>query len=185
MKSWIRIICFGLLCVFALGFVACTSKKADQSNSRTIYYDENDRPYIISNDFKTKTFLTFSDGLAMIDEYAVKDGVVLEGVDEYRYLDETGHVVLSPMVYRADYFSEGLAAVIPFEGGLWGYMNKGGQIVIEPKYISASMFHDGLASVCIYDENGQEQWLQIDTNGNVVQELDYPIQWESHTQAHP
>lgn len=68
----------------------------------------------------------------------------------------------SVLLYTADAFSEGLAAVgvdLPKEEGMqsaetrYGYIDKKGGWVIEPKYRDAFAFRDGLAKVEDTDRN--------------------------------
>jgi len=60
-------------------------------------------------------------------------------------------------------FSQGLAAVMSAENGLFGYINAKAEWAIEPRYTSATDFCAGLAVV---EENGEI--YVIDTSGNIV-----------------
>jgi hypothetical protein len=148
-------------------------------NDRKYYkiFEENGKYYYISHisdlchDKNEKVFIEFEDDLALIDESKIIEHGVTS-INIFKYIDKKGKVVLMPDVYRADVFSEGLAAVIPYEGNLWGYINKNAEMVIEPKYSQASMFKDGFASV-----NAGKKWILINNKGEYIRDLDKPLNW--------
>lgn len=177
-----------LLSIFILGIYLFY---AAYSSSRKYYriYEENGKYYYRGNigfgGFTyEKNFIEFEDGLALIRENRVEFGKGLSTLIVFKYINKKGRVVLRPDVYAADAFSEGLAAVMPFEGSLRGYMNKNCEMVIEPKYILASMFKDGFASVW-YDEGDGGKWILINKKGEYIRDLDKPLNWKSHTQINP
>jgi hypothetical protein len=159
-------------------------------NNRKHYkiYEENGEYYyknrwnILTRTLNEKVRIVFEDDLALIHEYKTEWGMVYT-ISIWKYIDKNGNVVLRPDVYISDAFSEGLAAVMPMEGQKWGYMDIDGNIVIEPQYLKASMFKNGAASVFVEDNGGK--WILINKKGDYLQELDEPLNWESHTQADP
>ncbi|MGE0085491.1 MAG: WG repeat-containing protein [Desulfococcaceae bacterium] len=89
--------------------------------------------------------------------------------DYYGYLNKKGEIVIKPEYYRADDFSEGLAAVSVFsdwETNRIGFVNKAGELVIPAKYEAVSGFKNGLSWVareldnrCLYiDKTGKTVW---------------------------
>ena len=149
-----------------------THYKLYQENNQFYYLDYSPRRIYLTDD--QKRWVTFSDGVALIHEYETHWGAVSVGLDVWKYIDKNGNVVLQPQVYRADSFSEGLAAVIPREGQLWGYMDQTGTIVIEPQYLEASRFKDGVASVLVGDGN-EGTWFLINEEGEPLRELEGPF----------
>ena len=74
-----------------------------------------------------------------------QEGVGLYGMAD-GYIDTAGRIAIEPMFARASPFSEGLAAVRPFNGA-WGYINQTGSYVIPPRFDEAEPFSEGLAQV--------------------------------------
>ncbi|MCL2050054.1 MAG: WG repeat-containing protein [Defluviitaleaceae bacterium] len=150
-------------------------------NSRKYYkIYERDGSYYYKNLFSSiginllypkKVCLEFSDGLALIHEKFVRWGSVYDGLDVWKYIDSSGQTVLRFDFCYADVFSEGLAAVMPYDGGYWGYINKSGEMVIEPQFSRASIFNDGVASVYMGNE---DRWILINQYGEYVRDLDEP-----------
>ena len=175
-----------IILVLMFGFVLVGDVLVNvfHSNNRTNYkvYEENGSYYYRNYFSNKRTGLNFSDGLALIHEDKRSFGKIYEGLSIWKYIDETGNVVLTPDVYIADAFSEGLAAVMPFEGSYWGYIDKNGEMVIEPQFRRASMFKNGIASVYIENDS---KWILINKSGDHIQDLDEAMSWESQTQADP
>ena len=132
-----------------------------------------------------KVRVEFNDGLALINPSIISWGsFVQQGFGIFKYIDTKGRVVLRPDVYFAHAFSEGLAAVMPHEGGPWGYINIYGEMVIEPQFRRASMFENGVASVYFENDNGG-RWVLINQSGEHLQYLEGPLDWRSQTQLRP
>ncbi|MDQ3818216.1 MAG: WG repeat-containing protein [Acidobacteriota bacterium] len=93
------------------------------------------------------------------------EGLVTVPVGEMMgFVDKTGKIVIAPRFYRADSFSEGLAAVqLTERENLDGYIDKTGKIIIKPQFEIGGHFREGLAAVRI---NGK--WGYIDKSGKVV-----------------
>jgi len=159
-------------------------------NNRSHYkiYEEDGEYYyknsycLLNRTWNEKKQIAFEDDLALISEYKTAWGITYT-ITLWKFIDKNGKVVLRPDVYLADAFSDGLAAIMPFEGSNWGYINKNGEIVIEPQFTRASMFKDGFASVHIENDGGK--WVLINKNGEYVQDLDEPLNWKSYSQADP
>jgi hypothetical protein len=71
------------------------------------------------------------------------------------YMNLAGQVVIQPRFEKAEYFSEGLAAVRINKK--WGYINRAGEVVIQPRWQdndgwvgAVEPFREGLASVTEY-----------------------------------
>src|ERR1051326_4807831 len=80
------------------------------------------------------------------------DGLLETGVSDGVYIDKSGHAVKFPKFYRGWDFSEGLAAVLPADGGRWGFIDTSGHFAIEPRFDShpagyVSSFSDGYAMI--------------------------------------
>ncbi len=114
--------------------------------------------------------------------------------DTWGYIDNTGKMIIQPQFAAADFFSEGLAAVMPVNPvvqasdqattseaadperaadqatagarALWGFIDRTGKLVIQPRFNEASPFSDGLAMVWASDFHGF-----IDTSGKKVIDL--------------
>ena len=84
----------------------------------------------------------------------------------YGYVDATGILVIPPVYFVAELFSEGLAYVVRDDGkGIHsGYINKAGEVVIKMKRgHHGRSFHDGLAGV-----DKDDKWGFIDQTGKWV-----------------
>jgi hypothetical protein len=77
------------------------------------------------------------------------------------YINARGQVIIPPVYYQANDFSEGLAAVR--ENGLYGFINVQGQYVIKPTFDKAFHFQNGISLVV---KEGVS--LIIDRSGNPV-----------------
>ena len=96
---------------------------------------------------------------------------------KFGYADASGKVIIPCKYDNALDFSEGLAAVnigaaaedfmgvaFPMKfGGKWGYINEKGEVVIPLQYEEAKPFSNGKVEV-----KAGENWLIIDTKGNVI-----------------
>lgn len=80
------------------------------------------------------------------------------------YIDRSGSWVIEPRFYRADPFSEGLAAVQPCKEGLWGFIDEEGDEVIAAAFAATDPFSEHLAPVLGTDE----RLGMVDTTGQVV-----------------
>ena len=81
--------------------------------------------------------------------YGERGNENLLGLD---FMDPAGNFLFGQKkLMNARAFSEGLAAVSPYEtgGSLWGYSDTSGTIMIDAKYPAAQPFHDGRAAVKI------------------------------------
>ena len=171
-----------LLAVVLAGGITMNFLLNPNNRNRYTIFEEDGR-YFYRNRFSAKrNWIEFNNDLALIRQNRVSWGRVYDGLDIFKYIDRRGRVVLRLDVYLADGFSEGLAAVMPFEGGYWGYINKNGEMIIEPQYRRASMFENGVASVYIENEDGGK-WTLINKNGEYLQNLYEPINWRSQTQV--
>lgn len=65
----------------------------------------------------------------------------------FGFIDQTGHVVISPQFLWASQFSEGRATV--FVCHKYGYIDESGKIVIPPQFDGAGKFSEGLALVLV------------------------------------
>lgn len=65
------------------------------------------------------------------------DGLVGVSASDGKYADKTGKVVLNPGLFRGWDFSEGLAAAMKVDGGLWGYINPRGEWAIPPRFATS------------------------------------------------
>lgn len=79
----------------------------------------------------------------------------------WRYIDQTGTVVIKPRFEQVGDFSEGLARVKI--GGRWAYLDQTLNIRIEPKFQDARDFSAGLAAVLF-----EGKWGYIDQKGKFV-----------------
>ena len=183
MKKKKRLI-FPLTIILVLVIVGGSAVCILNPNNRTHYiiHEVNGDYYYKKYFSNEKIWVDFNDDVALIHEYKTVWGSTFVGQDIWKYVNLKGDVVLRPDVYRADAFSEGLAAVIPSEGSYWGYINKNGEMVIAPQFRRASMFQNGFASVYIEET---EKWILINMNGEHIQDLDEPLNWKSCTQADP
>jgi len=171
-----------ILILIFIGGVVMSSLLNPNNRTRYRILEENGR-YFYRNRFSMrKVWIEFNDGLALIHQDRTSWGRVYEGLHIWKYVNTQGRVVLRPDVYFADGFSEGLAAVMPHEGGYWGYINTHGEMVIEPQFRRASMFENGVASVYIEDDG---IWVLINKSGEHLQKIDEPINWRSQTQVIP
>ena len=95
------------------------------------------------------------------------DGLARVQINEkFGFIDKSGKFVIEPKFDWIDFsLSKGLVRVKIDEK--WGYIDKSGKFVIEPQFEFASKFSDGISRV---ENNGKE--FKIDTNGNVVSDLD-------------
>jgi hypothetical protein len=80
------------------------------------------------------------------------DGLLEIAVSDGKYIDKSGRAVRFPKFYRGWDFSEGLAAVLPTEGGKWGYIDTTGHFAITPRFDSypagyVSSFSNGYAII--------------------------------------
>ncbi len=82
------------------------------------------------------------------------------------FIDETGQMFLPPMFEYADFFSQGLAAVLTDRG--FGYIDMTGRFKVEPGFDHASGFSDGLGRVLSDSGYGY-----VDLEGRLVVEPHY------------
>ena len=165
-----------LLLIFILvGVIIMCSCNTNNRSHYKIYEKNGEYYYEDSFSGNKMTLLSFSDGLALIQEYETTGKAIHVGLNIWKYINQQGEVVLQPDVYLADAFSEGLAAVMPGEGSYWGYINKDGEMVIEPQFRQASMFKDGYASVYIENDGNIGTWILIDKKGEYIRDLDEPL----------
>jgi hypothetical protein len=88
------------------------------------------------------------------------------------YIDKTGKVVIEPLYYECEKFSEGLAPV-RYGSEKWGWIDRTGNFVIQPMCFEPDSFSEGLA-VC----QGLAEFY-INRTGKIViigKGLDNPIQ---------
>lgn len=65
--------------------------------------------------------------------------------EQWGYIGREWDVLIPPIFEEADYFSDGLAAVL--KNGLWGYIDMGGNVIIDYQFQSAERFVEGKAWV--------------------------------------
>ena len=66
---------------------------------------------------------------------------------KWGYLNTKGEVVIPPKYFKAEDFSEGLAAVLTEKG--WGYIDTTSKLVIDREFAWADNFSESLAAVYI------------------------------------
>ena len=71
-----------------------------------------------------------------------RNGLVEIHVSDGVYANVRGEIVIPHNFYRGWDFSDGLAAAMPKEKGLWGYINPRGEFTISPRFrsIGTTMF---------------------------------------------
>lgn len=106
----------------------------------------------------------FYDGLACV---AIADG----NYRKFGFISPKGEMVIEPKWDVAKHFGEGLAPVAVRTNYTlqWGYIDTTGEIVIPLQYRKASAFSEELAAVKMKrTDAGEQGWVYIDTNGNIV-----------------
>lgn len=88
--------------------------------------------------------------------------------DETRYMDKTGKIVINKNYSSAWDFSDGLAAVLPEDGGKWGFIDRSGEFAISPRFVGYPdgypyPFSEGLAMIEVGKKYGY-----IDHSGEFV-----------------
>jgi len=91
--------------------------------------------------------------------------VLFKKNEKFGYMDQSGHVVVSPQYKLASDFINGRAAVF---NGKWGFIDTTGELVIQDKYDEVGFFTSDLAPVKMEGKFGY-----IDKIGNVVVPLQY------------
>jgi hypothetical protein len=81
----------------------------------------------------------------------------------YGFINRKGRVVIPCEWSRADWFSEGRAAVMDTEGE-WGYINPLAELVISCTWAEAEDFHNGRARVW----DSEHKPYIIDIYGHIV-----------------
>lgn len=88
-------------------------------------------------------------------EQATLDLIPVKLGDKWGYINQKGEYVINPQFEYADYFCDGLAAIVQSvdkkERYLYGYIDKKGKQVIKAQYKYATPFSDGLAFVVAED----------------------------------
>ncbi|MBI1272266.1 hypothetical protein GC174_17705 [bacterium] len=79
------------------------------------------------------------------------------------FIDRKGQKLFGKSFIEALPFSEGLAAVKPEGGELWGFIDAGGKMVIAPSFQFAESFSGGFCACALGDK-----WGIIDREGNFV-----------------
>lgn len=79
---------------------------------------------------------------------------------KWGFIDQHGKIVIQPVFWSVDDFSEGLAPARM--EGLYGFINMSGEFDIAPQFDFAESFHEGVAKVYI---NGKPHF--IDKSGNI------------------
>ena len=87
--------------------------------------------------------------------------VQLPDEPEFYFIDKQGKRAVPYMIYEANEFHEGLAAILIADQ--WGYIDKTGDVVIGADFDLAGDFSDGLAPVKVKDK-----WGYIDHSGRFV-----------------
>ena len=87
------------------------------------------------------------------------DGLLEISGSDGRYIDTTGKLVINKGLFRGWDFSEGLAAALKTEKGLWGYIDTSGKFAISPQFSKypngrVSSFSDGLAMIVVKGKSG-------------------------------
>ncbi|WP_339323109.1 WG repeat-containing protein [Paenibacillus sp. FSL W8-0194] len=84
--------------------------------------------------------------------------------EQWGYIGREWDVLIPPIFEEADYFSDGLAAVL--KNGLWGYIDMGGNVIIDYQFQSAERFVEGKAWVM-----AEEKFTLLNKKGDVLNQL--------------
>jgi hypothetical protein len=103
----------------------------------------------------------------------------LTGDEQTCYIDSSGQVVVQPEV-TALWTPPDEDSDLGFFCGRalfqqnfrWGYLDRQGKVAIPARFKKARRFSEGLAVVRDADENGNEFWCYVDTNGTHIEEID-------------
>lgn len=120
--------------------------------------------------------LDFKEGSAIIEIDNKKDAFFdslfnRDTRSTFGFIDKSGRIFIKPQYYKADNFSEGLAAV-RCHNGKTGFIDKSGKFVIEPQFYGTGIFSDGLAAVSIGDFS-VNKWGYINKSGKYVINLQF------------
>lgn len=105
----------------------------------------------------------FSEGLAAI---RIQDEVDLR---KWGFIDQTGKMIIPAHYDAVSEFSQGRCAVMLDQ--YWGYIDAAGKAITPLRFEQAGDFWDGKASVEFYTEDGEWHELELDRDGNVLDEV--------------
>jgi len=97
-----------------------------------------------------------------LDFYGNSGGEFINGlllIDDGKFIDTTGKIVINKDYYRTWEFSDGLAVTMREDNGKWGYIDKTGEFIISPKFEGSPNgyvypFSDGLAMIDVKKSYG-------------------------------
>jgi len=106
-----------------------------------------------------------------LDFYGNSGGEFINGllsIDDGRFIDATGKIVIDKDYYRTWEFSDGFAVAMREDNGKWGYIDKTGEFAINPKFESSPNgyvypFSDGLAMIDV-----KKRYGYVDRSGEFV-----------------
>lgn len=92
---------------------------------------------------------------------------------KWGYINEKGKFVIETQFDAVNEFSDGYASVSV--GGQWGVIDKTGTYTVSPQYEYISAFSQGVAVVVDFDtdDDGNDQYGLIDTNGDLLMPITY------------
>lgn len=161
---------------YRYGYINTKNKRVlDANYLYTEAFDDNVKESLANRSITFRNLQFFNDRAVYQDKNNNKFG----------FINKKGEVVINPIYYGAQRFSESLAAVdfVGWEPGTdrehkWGYININGEIVIEGKYTFAKDFYDDRAIVFIADYGDESlpfeerlinhYFLVIDKSGHII-----------------
>jgi hypothetical protein len=115
----------------------------------------------------------FHDGRSLVEF------VTPQFVHSFGYIDNQGHLVITPDYDFAEDFSEGLASVHlssnKFGASVTGFIHPDGTFAMQPRLRDARSFHEGLAAV---RDQKTEKWGFMDQSGNLLIDYTYDNAWD-------
>ena len=98
---------------------------------------------------------------------------------KYGFADESNNVVIKPIYFYAEEFSEERALVCknPNDSDEFGFIDENGKEVIPCIYYNAESFSDGAAVVYLSENTDEGKYIYIDKEGNRLFDREFDAAW--------
>jgi hypothetical protein len=119
----------------------------------------------------------FNEGLAAVNTSSTKNPMY-EGT--FGFIDKTGKMIIPAIIYGAQKFHEGVAAVrFRVTPNTYGYIDKTGQVLVGPTLAYAEEMRDGVARVTV-GGGFNRKFGYVDASGKFIVKPEYSVVGNFH-----